>query len=127
MSQHPEQLDAWLLLMNTARNLERIADHAAGIAQTIVYLKEGVIIRHTPQPSPPNHDVRPGIVDNGYDQLILRGLAMRNFEALSCSFLWPSRVRGAVPPGPRCSRPSPGKRQHESNPDGFGGSRSGRG
>ena len=46
---HPEQLDAWLLLMNTARNLERIADHAAGIAQTIVYLQEGVIIRHTPQ------------------------------------------------------------------------------
>ena len=34
--------------MNTARNLERIADHAAGIAQTIVYLQEGVIIRHKP-------------------------------------------------------------------------------
>ncbi len=50
---HPEQLGAWLLLMNTARNLERIADHAAGIAQTIVYLQEGVIIRHgTPGPSP---------------------------------------------------------------------------
>ena len=43
---HPEQLDAWLLLMNTARNIERIGDHAAGIAQTIVYLQEGVIIRH---------------------------------------------------------------------------------
>ncbi len=49
MSQHPDQLDAWLLVMNTARNLERIADHAVGIAQTVVYLKEGVIIRHTPQ------------------------------------------------------------------------------
>jgi len=47
LSQHPEQLDAWLELMNTARNLERIADHAAGIAQTVVYLQEGVIIRHT--------------------------------------------------------------------------------
>jgi len=46
---HPDQLDAWLLLMNTARNLERIADHAAGIAQTVVYLQEGVIIRHTPE------------------------------------------------------------------------------
>jgi phosphate transport system protein len=52
MIEHPEQLDAWLLLMNTARNLERIADHAVGIAQTIVYLKEGVIIRHIPQSSP---------------------------------------------------------------------------
>jgi len=44
---HPDQLNVWLSLMNTARNLERIADHAAGIAQTIVYLQEGVIIRHT--------------------------------------------------------------------------------
>jgi len=48
LGQHPEQLDAWLELMNTARNLERIADHSAGIAQTVVYLEEGVIIRHTP-------------------------------------------------------------------------------
>jgi len=48
LAQHTEQLDAWLKLMNTARNLERIADHAAGIARMVVYLKEGVIIRHTP-------------------------------------------------------------------------------
>jgi phosphate transport system protein len=47
LGQQPEQLDAWLELMNTARNLERIADHAAGIAQTVFYLEEGVIIRHT--------------------------------------------------------------------------------
>ncbi len=48
LSRQPEQLDAWLELMNTARNLERIADHAVGIAQTVVYLEEGVIIRHSP-------------------------------------------------------------------------------
>ena len=48
LGRYPEQLDAWLVLMNTARNLERIADHATGIAQTVVYLEEGVIIRHTP-------------------------------------------------------------------------------
>jgi len=48
LAQHTEQLDAWLKLMNTARNLERIADHATGIAQTVVYLVEGIIIRHTP-------------------------------------------------------------------------------
>jgi len=48
LGQHPEQLDVWLELMNTARNLERIADHAASIARTVVYLEEGVIIRHTP-------------------------------------------------------------------------------
>ena len=46
LRQHPGQFDAWLQLMNTARNLERIADHATEIAQTIVYLQEGVIIRH---------------------------------------------------------------------------------
>jgi phosphate transport system protein len=44
---HPDQLDGWLLLLNSARNLERIADHAEGIAQAIVFLQEGIIIRHT--------------------------------------------------------------------------------
>jgi len=43
---HSSQLNAWLQLMSTARNLERIADHATDIAQTIVYLQEGIIIRH---------------------------------------------------------------------------------
>jgi phosphate transport system protein len=49
LGQNSDQLDAWLLLLNSARNLERIADHAAGIAQTVVYLQEGKIIRHTPE------------------------------------------------------------------------------
>lgn len=44
---HADQLDGWLLLLNSARNLERIADHASGIAQTVVFLQEGTIIRHT--------------------------------------------------------------------------------
>ena len=42
----PEQLDAWLQLLSIGRHLERIADHAAGIAETVVYLEEGIIIRH---------------------------------------------------------------------------------
>jgi phosphate transport system protein len=42
----PERLDTWLRLINTARNLERIADHAASIAEAVVYLKEGDIVRH---------------------------------------------------------------------------------
>ncbi|MGC8641519.1 MAG: phosphate signaling complex protein PhoU [Isosphaeraceae bacterium] len=54
MGEHSEQIDALLLLLSAARNLERIADHAVGIAQTIIYLKEGVIIRHTPQTPPPS-------------------------------------------------------------------------
>jgi phosphate transport system protein len=46
LRQHPEQLDTWLQLMSTARHLERISDHATDIAQMIVYLQEGIIIRH---------------------------------------------------------------------------------
>lgn len=42
----PERVDAWLRLINTARNLERIADHATNIAEAVIYLKEGQIIRH---------------------------------------------------------------------------------
>jgi phosphate transport system protein len=49
---HPDQTDSWLRLLNTARNLERMADHATGIAQTVVYLQEGVIIRHEPSNPP---------------------------------------------------------------------------
>jgi phosphate transport system protein len=43
---HPERVDNWLRLINTARNLERIADHAANIAESVIYLKEGDIVRH---------------------------------------------------------------------------------
>ncbi len=43
--QDPERVETWLRLINTARNLERVADHASNIAETVVYLKEGEIIR----------------------------------------------------------------------------------
>jgi phosphate transport system protein len=42
----PERINTWLRLINTGRNLERIADHATNIAETVIYLKEGRIIRH---------------------------------------------------------------------------------
>jgi phosphate transport system protein len=44
--QEPDRVDTWLRLINTARNFERVADHAVNIAETVVYLKEGDIIRH---------------------------------------------------------------------------------
>jgi phosphate transport system protein len=43
---HPDRVDNWLRLINTARNLERIADHAGNIAEAVIYLKEGDIVRH---------------------------------------------------------------------------------
>ena len=43
---HPERINTWLHLVNTARNIERIADHASKIAEAVIYLKEGEILRH---------------------------------------------------------------------------------
>ena len=42
----PDRLDSWLRLINVTRNLERVADHATNIAEAVIYLKEGSIIRH---------------------------------------------------------------------------------
>lgn len=44
----PEQINTLLRLVNTARNLERIADHAVKIAEAVVYLEQGQILRHRP-------------------------------------------------------------------------------
>jgi phosphate transport system protein len=43
---NPQRIDTWLRLINTARNIERIADHASKIAEAVIYLKEGEILRH---------------------------------------------------------------------------------
>jgi phosphate transport system protein len=42
----PDRIDIWVRLMNIARNLERVGDHAVHIAEAVVYLKEGRLIRH---------------------------------------------------------------------------------
>ena len=46
IGREPRRLNTWLRLINTARNLERMADHATNIAESVIYLKEGKIIRH---------------------------------------------------------------------------------
>jgi phosphate transport system protein len=43
----PDQLDSWFRIMNTARNLERAADHASNISKAVVFLTEGDIMRHS--------------------------------------------------------------------------------
>jgi phosphate transport system protein len=48
----PDRLNTWLRLINTARNLERVADHATNIAEAVIYLAEGDIVRHSPRTSP---------------------------------------------------------------------------
>jgi len=42
----PEQMAAQLDLLSIAKNLERIADHATNIAEDVVFLTTGSIIRH---------------------------------------------------------------------------------
>jgi phosphate transport system protein len=48
MQQSPEQVPACLAFFSAVRQLERIADHATNIAEDVVYLIEGEIIRHHP-------------------------------------------------------------------------------
>ena len=45
----PDAVEAGLSLFSATRHLERIADHATNIAEDVVYLAEGEIIRHRPK------------------------------------------------------------------------------
>ncbi len=45
----PSQLDSWLRLINATRNLERVSDHASNIAEAVIFLEQGDIVRHTPR------------------------------------------------------------------------------
>jgi phosphate transport system protein len=46
MHSQPDRLDALLHLFSAVRQVERVADHATNIAEDVVYLVEGRIIRH---------------------------------------------------------------------------------
>ena len=48
MQESPGTVRAGLSLFSATRHLERIADHATNIAEDVVYLVEGTIIRHQP-------------------------------------------------------------------------------
>jgi phosphate transport system protein len=49
MRQHPELVEAGLSLFSATRHLERIADHATNIAEDVIYLVEGELVRHHPE------------------------------------------------------------------------------
>jgi len=46
MRQDPDRVSPLLTLLAVSRNLERIADHATNIAEDVIYMVEGRIIRH---------------------------------------------------------------------------------
>lgn len=48
MKADSNQVDDALLILSASKNLERIADHATNIAEDVVYMVEGEIIRHLP-------------------------------------------------------------------------------
>jgi phosphate transport system protein len=48
MKTAPALIEAGLSLFSATRHLERIADHATNIAEDVIYLIEGEIVRHRP-------------------------------------------------------------------------------
>jgi phosphate transport system protein len=48
MQKAPEAVEPGLSLFSATRHLERIADHATNIAEDVIYLVEGEIVRHRP-------------------------------------------------------------------------------
>jgi len=43
---NPEQISSLIHLLSASRHLERIADHATNIAEDVIYMIEGQIVRH---------------------------------------------------------------------------------
>ena len=43
---HPNQTESFIHMLSAARHLERIADHATNIAEDVIYMIEGMIVRH---------------------------------------------------------------------------------
>ncbi|MFT4542064.1 MAG: phosphate transport system protein [Planctomycetota bacterium] len=46
MHKDPAHIDNALLFLSASKNLERIADHATNIAEDVIYMVEGDIVRH---------------------------------------------------------------------------------
>jgi phosphate transport system protein len=49
MRDDPALVEPGLSLFSATRHLERIADHATNIAEDVIYLVEGEIVRHHPE------------------------------------------------------------------------------
>ena len=54
---HPEQTQSLIHTLSVSRHLERVADHATNIAEDVIYMIDGSIVRHKAeeyQPHPPD-------------------------------------------------------------------------
>ena len=49
MKRHPDRIDAGVSLFSAVRHIERIADHATNIAEDVIYLVQGELVRHKPK------------------------------------------------------------------------------
>ena len=49
MKQSPDFVEPGLTLFTVVRHLERIADHATNIAEDVIYMIEGEIVKHRPE------------------------------------------------------------------------------
>jgi phosphate transport system protein len=54
MQKRPEAVPAAIHCFSAARHIERIADHATNIAEDVIYLVEGDIVRHRHAPEASN-------------------------------------------------------------------------
>jgi phosphate transport system protein len=52
----PEKGDYLISLLSISRNLERIADHATNVAEDVIYMVEGEIVRHSGGNAPRDRD-----------------------------------------------------------------------
>lgn len=52
IQEKPDTISGYLDMLLASRNIERIGDHATNIAEDVVYLVEGVIVRHRPDAKP---------------------------------------------------------------------------
>lgn len=49
LHEHPDEFECWSKVSSVSRHIERMADMATNIAEEVIYLIEGSIVRHRPQ------------------------------------------------------------------------------
>lgn len=49
LEQSPEVADDMIQFLSVSRHLERIGDHATNIAEDVIYMAQGQIVRHHPE------------------------------------------------------------------------------